>query len=290
MEPPPSWWALTHLSHTRSWSELYVQAFTNFPDHLWMAYAFHKPRRQAIWRVVRGKDVFCGYKYIWDTPIIVEQNRPGDTDDHVWLLQQLESHRHIWYYLFAPLGPYGLEIQGPLMHVPPPEVHLWTSKMIVGTNQKGIFYTWSFTGPGGDHPVWKTYNGGLYSLDIWQLCPDPLGVEYRHYCIAGVGTNRILYKRVPPIAPGWFPILTAAQACTLTGTTGGTLRWITTNVNHPSYLYVLFTGTIDHLQAFLLRSPDYGATWTAHDISVGVYLYSTGNLSIGILQGSSPHG
>ncbi|GAI76469.1 unnamed protein product, partial [marine sediment metagenome] len=148
MEPPPSWWVLTYLNHTRSWNELYVQAWTNFPDHLSMAYAYHKPRRQGIWRVIRGKEVFCGYKYIWDTPIIVHQNRPGDTYDHIWLLQRLESDRHIWYYLFAPLGPYGLEIQGPLMHVPPPEVHLWTSRMYVGTKEKGIFYTDSFTGPG----------------------------------------------------------------------------------------------------------------------------------------------
>ncbi|MBA7639360.1 hypothetical protein ES703_47018 [subsurface metagenome] len=289
MEPPPSWWVLTYLNHTRSWNELYVCAFTNFPDHLWMAYAYHKPRRQGIWRVVRGKEVFCGYKYIWDTPIIVEQNRPGDTSDHVWLLQRLESDRHIWYYLFAPLGPYGLEIQGPLMHVPPPEIHLWSEKVIVGTQEKGIFYTDTFSGPGGPPPVWQTLNGGLYSLKIWQLARDPLGIQHRQYCLAGEAADRTLYQRIPPSAPGWTRILTAADGEALTSTTTGRLLWVTTNVNHPAYLYVLFRGFTTQHTAWLLRSPDYGATWTAHPIYLGTWFYQAGNLSIGIVQGASPH-
>ncbi len=289
MEPPPSWWVLTYLNHTRSWNELYVCAWTNFPDHLWMAYAFHKPRRKAIWKVIRGKQVFCGYKYIWDTPIIVEQNWPGDTSDHVWLLQNLESDVHIWYYLFAPLGPYGLEIQGPLMHVPPPEIHLWTEKMYVGTNFKGVFYTDSFSGPGGPPPVWRPSNGGLYSLHIWQLEPDPLGVQYRHYALAGDPGERILYHRVPPVSPAWLPLLTGPQSRALSGLSGGTMWWLATNINHPGYLYLLVSGFVNGQNcARLLRSPDYGATWTKSDIHDG-FVYGVGNLSTGILQGSSPH-
>jgi len=289
MEPPPSWWVLTYSNHTRSWNELYVCAFTNFPDHLWMAYAFHKPTRKAIWRVVRGKQVFCGYKYIWDTPIIVEQNRPGDTDDHVWLLQRLESDRHIWYYLFAPLGPYGLEIQGPLMHVPPPEIHLWSEKVIVGTNDKGIFSTNTFSGPGGPPPVWRTINGGLYSLQIRQLHADPLGLQYRQYCIAGPTETITLYQRVPPVSPAWIPILTMPQARALTGSTGGRIRWVTTNINRPAYLYVAYSGDVaGDNNVWLLRSPNYGATWTAHPIYSG-NAYNTGCIKCGILRGSSPH-
>ncbi|GAI77913.1 unnamed protein product, partial [marine sediment metagenome] len=183
-----------------------------------------------------------------------------------------------------------LEIQGPLMHVPPPEVHLWTSRMIVGTNAKGIFHTDTFNGPGGPPPVWRTYNGGLYSHNIRQLEPDLFGLQYRHYCRAGDGPDRILYKRVPPVSPAWVPILTVPQAEALTATTGGTLGWVKTNINHPASIFVLYHGATNGNQGFLLRSPDYGATWTANEINPWSSRGWPVNLDIGISAGLSPYG
>lgn len=130
-----TWWALNYLANTRSWNELYTVAGTTQDDHLYMAWAKHKPSRHAIWRNVRGKQVFCGWQYIWDTPTILEQNRPGDTPWHYFLIQQLQPEDHIWYYLYAPDGPYGREIQGPLVHIPPPEVPVPTARIWRSTDQ-----------------------------------------------------------------------------------------------------------------------------------------------------------
>lgn len=283
------WWAINYLGNSRSWTCLYTHAGTTAEDHLTMAWSHHKPTRHGIWRVIRGKDVLCGYRYVWDTPILNEQVEPGDTYWHTFHIHYLRSDQHVWYYLFAPDGPYGLEIQGPLIHIPPPEVHLWATKVYVGTQLKGLFYTDTFTGPGGADPVWHTRNLGLDSLKIWQLEPDPLGPAIRFYCIAGDPDDRKVYKREPPLAEEWFPILTHAEAVALTGSTDGELCWVTTNTLFPGYIYVLFNSAITDNGTWCLRSIDYGLNWTAHQIYAGIQNYRAGNLSVGLAQGDSPH-
>ncbi|GAI74290.1 unnamed protein product, partial [marine sediment metagenome] len=52
----------------------------------------------------------------------------------------------------------------------------------------------------------------------------------------------ILYQRVPPLKPGWFPILTTPQAEALTDTTDGRIVWVKTNINHPGSIFVLYYG------------------------------------------------
>jgi len=82
-----------------------------------MAWSYTKPSRSPIYIIVRGTYKLCGYKYIWDTPTIVEQLEPSDTITHTHWLPSLLGQSTIYYYLWAPGGPYGLEIQGPLITV-----------------------------------------------------------------------------------------------------------------------------------------------------------------------------
>lgn len=283
------WWVLTFLENFRTLHHLNVLAGTNRPTHLTMAWARHAPARQAVYRTVRGKRVFCGWKYIWDTPNLTEQLQPGTTYDHTFGPLSLASMDHVWYVLHSPGIAPGTFCQSPLIHVWPPELHAWTTKMYVGTQLKGIYYTDSFTGPGGLHPTWTTLNEGLHSELIFQLEPDPFGPSYRMYALAGAPGDRTLYVRTPSLTPSWLELLTNAAALALTGSASGELRWVATNAYFPGYLYVLFNSALFDTGFWCIRSLDYGQTWTAHAIPHGLYNYAAGNISVGLSQGASPY-
>jgi len=117
-----TWWVLTLLSNTRAWTSLFTEAHTNRADHLFMAWAKYKPSRKPVYRTVRGKIIWCGYQYVWNTPNLTEQNEPGDTIEHTFGLIPLDPVDHVWYYLFSIAGAYDQPCQGPLIHVWPPEL------------------------------------------------------------------------------------------------------------------------------------------------------------------------
>lgn len=284
-----SWWTLTYNDWTRSLHHLFVVTRTNHPAHLIMAWSRHAPARQPIYRSVRGTRVFCGWKYIWNTPSLTEQNEPGATFYHTFGPISLASTDHVWYLLSSTRTLYERYCQSALFHIWPPELYTWTKRAYVGTQLKGIYYTDTFTGPGGEHPVWNTVNEGLHSTAIWQLEPDPLGLVYRMYALAGTPGDRTLYVRTPILTTSWLEILTNAAAVALTGSTSGQLTWVATNAWFPGYLYVLFNSAITDNGIWCLRSTDYGQTWTAHQIYAGIANYRAGNLSVGLLQGTSPY-
>lgn len=112
-----TWWILTDLANFPTSTTLTVKATTQISDHLFMAWSYFEPARHQIYKIVRGVILHCGWKYVWDTPSIADQLEPHDTLQHTWLLAGLTPRTTIWYYLFTPDGPYGLECQGPLVHV-----------------------------------------------------------------------------------------------------------------------------------------------------------------------------
>lgn len=130
-----TWWVLTRLYNARHRTALYTAARTNVPDHLFMAWAHHKPTRHPVWKTIRGKRTQCGFRWIWDTPNITEQSQDGDTLQHSFHLADLPPTAHTWYYLFAPDGPYGREIQGPLVHIPPWLVEMASARIFHSVNQ-----------------------------------------------------------------------------------------------------------------------------------------------------------
>ena len=295
-----TWWVLNAAKPAATYNSLTLRAFTTTEDHLYTAWAYHKPARHPIYRTIRGTTKLCGYRYIWDTPNITEQAQPGDTIYHTFWLSNLEQHTTIWYYMYAPDGPYGLEIQGPLQHYKLPLAPWWPRILVVGTKLKGIYYTRTLKGPGEGQPTWMSVNDGLLSLKIWQLCPDLLAPTARMFCIAGDLGSRAVYRLGrtlipwwwplwPFLWPDWEPVLTNAQACTLTGSPSGTICWIAPNANLPGRFYVLFNSGLTENGTWCLRSPDYGTTWTAHQIYAGVQNYAAGNILAGLDRGTSPY-
>lgn len=129
------WWILTLLHNSRAWTSLYTLAWTNRQEHLFMAWANYKPSRKHIYRNVRGTRVFCGYQYVWDTPNLAEHDQSGDTYTHTFRVAPLQPTDHVWYYLFSFPGPYGLQCQGPLIHIHPPEIPMPSARVFHSVTQ-----------------------------------------------------------------------------------------------------------------------------------------------------------
>lgn len=283
------WWVLTYLDNDRDLYSLHVLSKTNHPAHLMMAWSTIKPARSPIYRIVRGARIFCGWKYIWDTPNLTEQSQPLDTFTHTFGPIDLQPTDHVWYLLSSTRTLYERYCQSALIHVPPPELHAWTHRAYVGTKLKGIFYTENFAGPDQDQPTWLPVNAGLDSLKVWQLEPDPLGLAFRIYALTGDPGNRTLYYRLPAFDPVWTPLLTNADALALTGSASGELSWVTVNRTAIQQVYVLFTSDIGGNGTWCLRSLDSGLTWTAFQIFAAPFTNYSGNISVGLAQGTSPH-
>jgi len=294
-----TWWILTQYLPETTYNSATMNGYTNFADHLFMSWAYYKPVRQPLFRTIRGKIVRCGFKYIWDTPNLAEQTQPGDTIFHRFRLLNLTPGSTIWYYIWAPDGPYGNQIQGPLLHLTLPLAPYWPKKMYVATRARGVYYTRTFTGPEGDNPKWVQLNEGLDSTLVWQLAWSLLAPYARLYAIAGPAAERILYRLEPDPIPWWWPLtsgsfppweplLTTEQACTLTGSVSGELCWVTTDANHPGYTYVLFNSGLTDTGTWCLRSVNYGDSWTAHSIYAGIFNYRAGNIVAGLRQTAPP--
>ena len=138
-----TWWVETYLLCAQTGASLAVLAETNLADHLFMSWSYLHPTRHPIFTTIRGVLKPCGYKYIWDTPTIVEQDQAGDTTAHRFYLPALTTPSTIWFYLWAPAGPYGLEIQSPLHRAdlaalpPHPDYLQW----LFNTNMEGWVQT-----------------------------------------------------------------------------------------------------------------------------------------------------
>jgi len=285
--PEPLWWIFTFLQNTRLYTTLNTWAATQSMTHLYMAWSHYKPAREPIYRIVRGKTVNCGYRYIWDTPIVTEQEEELDTYHHNFNLTNLPPWWHIWYYIYSKVGPYGRECQGPLTHIPPVEIPYWPKDLYIGTNLKGIFHTWTMSGPEEPQPTWIPVNAGLHSLHIWQLCPDPLAPDRTHFCIAGEAGDRVVYRRNIPISGDWIPVLTNADCLIETGATTGTIHWIANNPNHHGDFYVLFNSGVTQQGTWCIRTWNYGKDWRGFHIYDGLFNYDAGNIVAGIGQGTS---
>lgn len=284
-----AWWILTYWYNHPYPTSMHHWARTNFPDHLFMKWSTVRPTRSRILKNIRGKWVHCGYRYYWNTPNVAEQTQYGDTIEHHFYLQDLTPGSTIWFYLGAPGGPYGLEVQGPLSHVTLPLTTDWEPRLLVGTKTKGIYATQDFTGPDGDHPTWATHNHGLATLNICQLHGDLSNPDQRQYAIITANGSRLLYRREPHLTDAWTPILTDAQAATLTGASTASIHWVTTNSNHTGYVYALCSAGSPSNSAWLLLSPDSGDAWQAILINAVPFPLIPGNISCGAAQGDSPY-
>lgn len=283
------WWVLSGLEIITGLTYINIHAVTNYADHLFFKWQYYPPARRAIYKTIRGVEVKCGYEYIWDTPFLSEQLQSGDTINHSFYLPDLTPATAIWGYINAPDGPYGLEIQGPLMRiqlwVEPPE---WADVFYVATKAKGIYKTTDFSGPGEPQPTWTPDNDGLDSLAIACLAPDPFDPYSRRYVLAG-GDVYLMENHLVPWPAVATKILTNAQAVALTGSTTGTIDWLACNPNHEDWIHAIFNSALTDNGIWFLRSPDRGDTWQTYQIYAGPWNRKAGNIMAGILQGTSPY-
>ncbi len=111
-----AWWVLSEWRYWVDPTDLVISCKTNYIDHVYLTWDYQKPLKTPIYRVIRGVLKFCGWKYIWINPHITEQIETGETWWHAFGLHDLTPASTIWFLVWAPQGPYGLPIQGPLMH------------------------------------------------------------------------------------------------------------------------------------------------------------------------------
>jgi len=285
---PKHWWIIVGLGLKIGFTWLRVFASTDFEDHLYMAWATTPPAQREIWRIVRGKRVFCGIKYIWDTPNICEQADEGDTLIHRFYISGVPAMSTIYWYLNAPGGPYGLEIQGPFHITPLVKLPAWSTRAYFASRSKGMFKTTDLSGPGGPHPTWIPDNAGLPFLDITQATPDPWDPYHSRFIVCHGDVYRMENAFIddPAFAT---PVLAQWEAVALTGGFPGEILWVAGNPNYPGHFYVLFNSDIATNGTWCLKTIDYGESWTTHQIYAGPSNYDAGNIQAGINQRTSPY-
>lgn len=281
-------WTLVMLEHEIAATTLYVITNTTQLGHLWMSWAYSRPHVTPIYRTVRGKMIFCGNRYIWDTPTLVEQIEEGDTWTHTFYLQGLTPEANLWYYLHEAQPPSEWECQGPLTLVRLLAVGQPGSYLYFASRLKGMYRTTTFSGPGGPDPVWVPDNVGLGSLAIAQAVLDPFIPSHRRYVLAGGHLYR--HFNTEDFGPAnSVTILTWPEALALTGSPNGAILWIHPNRRHPGMLHVLWNSYPSADGAWHLRTLDYGEHWTAHRIYWHWITYSAGNIMAGFDKGTSEH-
>jgi len=281
-------WVLTSLKHYPGFTTLRVGATTDAFDYIFMSWALTNPARSPIWRIVRGKRVFCGYTYVWDTPNVTAQVQPGDTQAHSFSVFNLPVGAEVWYYLHAPNPPSPWETQGPLMHAHLLTAPVWADQVYCATRLKGMFRTTDFSGPGGPQPHWTPDNDGLAHLDIRQACPDPWDPYWQRFVIAGGDVYRMHTSMYTGRATA-TRILALSEAVALTGGSPGRILWITGNQHLPGHFYVLFCSDLFGTGIWSLKTIDYGASWTPHLVRAHAFSYNAGNIQAGDEPALSPY-
>ncbi|MBA7569736.1 hypothetical protein ES708_11477 [subsurface metagenome] len=285
---PKHWWIIVGQGIEVGFTWLRIFSSTDVPDHLYIAWATWPPTQREIWKVVRGVRIFCGIKYIWDTPNICEQAEEGDTLIHRFFISGIPTMSRIWWYLNAPGGPYGLEIQGPLQTTDLLKLPAWSTRAYFASKLMGMFKTDDLSGPGGPQPTWIPDSDGLEFLDISQATPDPWDPYHRRFVISHGDAYRMdnIFIEDPATAT---LILSQEQAVVLAGGAPGGIAWIAGNMNHPGHFYVLFICELTGPGVWCIKTEDYGETWTAHQITPTIFNYRAGNIQAGTCQGESPH-
>ena len=292
-----TWWFLEYQDVLPTWNALTVQAATTSPQHLFMAWSYHQPAKQPVYREVRGKRILCGFTYIWNTPRIQEQTEYGDTTTHTMPIINLTPRSTIWFYLYTPWGPYYRQCQGPLTHVTLPELSFWVQRAYAATNRYGVYFTDNLTvnkGSPAGVPTWTQTNNGLpENINFLAFTCDPFNPSFRQYFLDWTA----LYRRT---GNPWQPVLTRKQILQYTGANDvAASRFpnagLATNNNQPGYVATTFVAQhtvrdATQYRNYFCLSSNYGATWTIITAEDGTLnLPWPAGLSWGYRQGASPY-
>lgn len=172
---------------------------------------------------------------------------------------------------------------------PPPPPEPWRKKVYVATKVNGIYYTETYSAPGGDDPIWWTVNDGLGALTTRCIVGDPWVPAYRQYTRTA---EPKIYRREN--GGSWGVILDATIVGDETGVPVDSSLGIVgpkCNINAQGHVYALLRyhdGSVWRLYFFW--SDDYGANWTPTLILTSIYpVWDPRELLVGAFQGTSPY-
>ena len=230
-----TWWTIRGLYTGLAPFTAAISCRTSQDDHCFIKWAPWEPRRHELWRIFRGKDYRCGYKYIWDTPNLTEQSGYGDTEFHLFVLKDLTPATDYWGYIFAPDGPYGQEIQGPLMHwktpavVIPPEITTDPLPIDIANPvfRCGNRYTFWANG------TWYAHVPSIFSLTVWKLIAGTfVRQDHAHEPVAPAGIIADADSRMDP----WLTTIHCSYFCLVAFPGPNHLRYATFDLTTDRWL------------------------------------------------------
>jgi len=143
-------WVLTNLSIDSLYAAVLIHAETNRVAYNWIIWSLIKPTRKPLWKVIRGKRIQCGYKYIWINPTTTAQDEPANGTQHTFGVAGLIPSDTVWFYMFSLDGPYGKECQGPLMYAHSADIvpsqtlfEDWGHSNTINLERPGSAWTWA---------------------------------------------------------------------------------------------------------------------------------------------------
>ncbi len=167
--------------------------------------------------------------------------------------------------------------------LPLPEPLGWPTTLYVFTREGGVYYTDSFTPPESvTQPVWAAVNTGLEDLRLLRGGVDAADPALYQYALGyDASGDQCVYRRVS--GGSWTKSLTRAMVLALTGGDKEPAEFCA-NATQAGQLAAL-------AHTHLLRSTDYGATWSATALTyTNAYgylnLYAAGNALLYALGGS----
>lgn len=165
---------------------------------------------------------------------------------------------------------------------PPP---VWPTRLYVGTRAGGVYYTSTFTDPtDATQPIWTDVSAGLTHLIVRDIEVDPFNPVARQVCLTCSANlvqdcpNGVAHLRYG--AGNWIPILTQAQARTLTGDVNTVLDWVTVDRSIPGRIWVAGRtsgATIANGPYYYFYTDNDGATWNFYS-NITTITYYGGNL------------
>jgi len=136
-----------------------------------------------------------------------------------------------------------------------------------GDNGGGVWEATDFLVTGAQ-PTWAKKVSGLPNTDILCFQKDPFHPTVKQYLALNNAGVTEIYRRDTSVADGWVKILDAGEAYTLVGqgasSFDGMPQWVWADTQVEGRLHCLWSdySFFSHY-CFLLRSDDWGATWTA---------------------------
>lgn len=192
MDSIPRWFPVD-VQQTFTQQGVDVVLTTDVPCHLWLFYTFKEPWIHPITGKERGLTLPWYAYWCYVTWIVVEQEEPGDTIEHTFIITGLVTCNKIWYRFHGNIGGIPSPSDSPIIYkhivippLPPPEDFCWShcpvlgNQSVYGTQSMGMGFKAIATGTAKKLSV---------DIDKWNN-PGPLIIRF--FDFDGVGHQPIV--------------------------------------------------------------------------------------------------